>query len=48
MSFWLQFAITEMLTVLVGFLSATKTLTPKQQEDGATLISAATTFLTDF
>jgi hypothetical protein len=48
MSFWVQFAINEMLAVLVAWLETTKTLSTMQQADGTALIAAAQKFIADF
>jgi len=47
MSFWLRFAINEMLTILAGFIAVT-TLTDQQKADADALIAAAQKFLSDF
>jgi hypothetical protein len=45
MNFWIQFAITEALSVVNAFLQSTSALTPAQKSAAQNLITAGEAFL---
>ena len=47
LSFWVQFAIAEAITVVETLIASSK-LTPQQKTDGEALIQAAQKFIGDF
>jgi len=48
LSFWIQFAIQEALSVLAAYLQTTAGLTDQQKADGEAFIAAGQKFLGDF